>query len=233
LNNFIFIPIGSYEQHGPHLPPDTDYLIAKSIAQNISPVFKGMIIERIKIGISPEHEGFKNTKSISQKEFISQIEEIIKNYPNNYKFIILNAHGGNIDTLKSIQKLYNKKILVLNTFSLIKKDLEKIRTSDIGGICHAGEFETSIMLYLYPEKVILSNLKKSDVKYIPALDPNYKKEKLKNWETINLSKSGILGDPYHATPKKGEIWFNTLIEKIKSCIGKKFYVALHDDNLKM
>jgi creatinine amidohydrolase len=214
LNNYIFIPIGSYEQHGPHLPPDTDYLIAKKLVDIVSHIFNGSVIEGIKIGISPEHEGFKNTKSLSQKEFITQIETIIANYQSNSKIIIINAHGGNVVALNSTNKLKKKYILLLHTFSLIKNELTQIRTSDIGGICHAGEFETSIMLYIYPDKVNMNNLKKRDVKYVPTLDPNYDKEKLKNWKTSDLSKSGILGDPFHATTKKGEIWFNYLIKQI-------------------
>jgi len=216
LNNYIFIPIGSYEQHGPHLPPDTDYLIAKKLVDIVSHIFNGSVIEGIKIGISPEHEGFKNTKSLSQKEFITQIETIIANYQSNSKIIIINAHGGNVVALNSTNKLKKKYILLLHTFSLIKNELTQIRTSDIGGICHAGEFETSIMLYIYPDKVNMNNLKKRDVKYVPTLDPNYDKEKLKNWKTIDLNQSGILGDPFHSSARKGELWFNFLIKKISA-----------------
>jgi len=218
LNNCIFIPIGSYEQHGPHLPPDTDYLIAKKLADIVSHNVNGSVIEGIKIGISPEHEGFKNTKSVSQKEFITQIETIMANYRSNSKTIIINAHGGNVVALNSTLILKKNYILILHTFSLIKNELLQIRTSDIGGICHAGEFETSMMLYLYPDKVKRKNLKKRDVKYVPTLDPNYDKENLKNWKTIDLNKSGILGDPFHSTAKKGELWFNFLIKKINASV---------------
>jgi len=218
LNNCIFIPIGSYEQHGPHLPPDTDYLIAKKLADIVSHNVNGSVIEGIKIGISPEHEGFKNTKSVSQKEFITQIETIMANYRSNSKTIIINAHGGNVVALNSTLILKKNYILILHTFSLIKNELLQIRTSDIGGICHAGEFETSMMLYLYPDKVKMKNLKKRDVKYVPTLDPNYDKENLKNWKTIDLNKSGILGDPFHSTAKKGELWFNFLIKKINASV---------------
>ena len=218
MNTCIFIPIGSYEQHGPHLPPETDYLIAKKLADIVSHNVNGSVIEGIKIGISPEHEGFKNTKSVSQKEFITQIETIMANYRSNSKTIIINAHGGNVVALNSTLILKKNYILILHTFSLIKNELLQIRTSDIGGICHAGEFETSMMLYLYPDKVKRKNLKKRDVKYVPTLDPNYDKENLKNWKTIDLNKSGILGDPFHATTKKGEIWFNFLIKKIRASV---------------
>jgi len=74
------------------------------------------------------------------------------------------------------------------------------------------------MLYLFPEKVKMNHLKESDVKYVPSLDPNYKNKKLTNWKTINLSKSGVLGDPFHATSIKGKLWFNCLIKRIEASI---------------
>ena len=222
MNSYIIIPIGSFEQHGPHLPPDTDYLIAKKLAQEISKIFKGKDLEGIKIGISPEHAGFENTKSLSQIEFISQLEKIIIDHQSNSKFILINAHGGNKKALNSSDTLKKNNILILHTFSLIKKELLKIRTSDIGGICHAGEFETSLMLYLFPDKVSMKTLKKGDAQYIPALDPNYNKEKFDNWKTKDLTKSGILGDPFHATDKKGKFWFNSLINEIDYLIRNFF-----------
>ena len=218
MSNYIFVPIGSYEQHGPHLPPDTDYLIAEKIVKDITLKFNGAIVKGVKIGISIEHEGFENTKSISTSEFKNEIESLLSKYPIEVKFILVNAHGGNTNTLNSIQEDNRDKILVLNTFSLIKSELKKIRTTKIGGICHAGEFETSIMLYLYPELVNMKKLTNKDVKYVPFLDPNYEKEKLKEWKTIDYNKRGILGDPFHASVKKGELWYNYLIKNIKKSL---------------
>ncbi|MFX0070528.1 MAG: creatininase family protein [Candidatus Hermodarchaeota archaeon] len=218
MNDLIIVPIGSYEQHGPHLPPETDYLFAKSIVEKVAPKFKCKVIQGIKIGISLEHKNFKNTKSISKKKFAFQVKSILSNYHSDTKFLFINAHGGNNNILHSIQELNKAKILVLNTFSIIKNELTSIRSSEIGGICHAGEFETSIMLYLFPEKVKLERVRKSDVKYVPSLDPNYKFKKPKRWKTKNLSKSGILGDPFHASKEKGEYWFQRLIKTIESLI---------------
>ncbi|MFX1237923.1 MAG: creatininase family protein [Promethearchaeota archaeon] len=105
----FFVPIGSYEQHGPHLPPETDFLIAYKLSEYVSSFFKGELIDGIKIGISTEHEGFKNTKSILSGEFITQILNILKNIEGNCKYVFINAHGGNNNVLIEIQK--KKKIL--------------------------------------------------------------------------------------------------------------------------
>ncbi len=219
MSTHIFVPVGSFEQHGPHLPPDTDYLIAKKIVEVVSEKFNVRIVDGIEVGISPEHAGFKHTKSIDKVLFKSDIERYIKNSQDNAKIVFVNAHGGNTRSLNEIQALYQEKILVLNTFSIIKSDFKAIRTSEIGGICHACEFETSLMLYLYPEMVKMNKLKKKHIKYIPALDPNYEKEHIENWKTINFNKYGILGDPFHASTVKGEMWFNLLTEKITTLVS--------------
>ncbi|MBY9007074.1 MAG: creatininase family protein [Candidatus Lokiarchaeota archaeon] len=222
MSRLIFIPVGSFEQHGPHLPPETDYLIAKKIAESIAENFSEKIIEGIKIGISFEHGGFKNTKSITQEDFISMFRKIINKINENIKLVIINAHGGNIQTLKIIESLYPKKTIILNIFSLVKDSLETYRTSEIGGICHAGEFETSLMLFLYPQMVNMNKITKEDIVYVPSLDPNFKKKRMKDWKTIHLSKSGILGDPYHASKKKGKKWYKNIIKKAIDIISSSF-----------
>lgn len=220
----IFVPIGSYEQHGPHLPPETDYLIAKSTTNRLTSDFKTcsrfqiLVLEGVKIGISPEHLGFKYTRTITPRAFEVKISSLLDNYKNDTKFVFVNAHGGNNKHLKHILHLKNEDILLLNTFSIIKEELLSIRTSKLGGICHAGEFETSLMLYLYPNRVHMNKLTPNDVFYIPALDPNCSEKKRNAWKTSDFSKSGILGDPYHASVEKGKIWFDHLLEKAKQLI---------------
>ena len=218
MSDLIFIPVGSYEQHGPHLPPQTDYLIAEGIAKRLSVTFNGKSIEGIRVGLSEEHQGFVNTKSITQNEFITQIERLLNERNDDEKMVFINAHGGNVSTLNSISILKEKRIKVIDVFSIIKQDLLAFRTSKIGGICHAGEFETSLMLFLHPEIVRMDRLIKEDVVYYPKLDPNYNGEKIKNWKTVDFSESGVLGDPYHATKEKGKLWFNGLLKRFQSII---------------
>jgi len=218
MYNLIFVPIGSFEEHGPHLPPETDYLIAKKIAREISLIFEGKFVKGMNIGISSEHMDFKKTKSITEDDFINLIEEFIGNFQLDSKFILVNAHGGNNQTLNSIQKKYETRILVINTFSIITEEIRMLRTSKIGGICHAGEFETSLMLYLYPKKVKLNRLNKDSIKYVPSLDVNYTHTKPLNWKTIDYSTIGIIGDPFYGTRLKGKKWYHSLIKNSKVLI---------------
>lgn len=220
MNNLIFVPIGSREQHGPHLPSDTDYLIARRIVLELSRIFNGKQLKGLKIGISYEHEGFKSTRTIPPYKFRAKVEKIANKHAIDSIVVFVNAHGGNVAELKSMNILKGKNILLFNVPSVIKDDLARLRSSDLGGICHAGEYESSVALYLFPDLVRFSRLIKNNAVYVPEIDPNYKKQKLENWKTIEFSKSGVLGDPFHATRKKGKAWFKAIVLKISSEIQK-------------
>ena len=102
MSKLIFIPIGSTEQHGTHLPPDTDYLIAERLVDAIAPHFEGIELEGIKIGISPEHEGFPLTKSITKEEFIAQIDNSYGHWSSHRELII--GIRSSVDIKNSLKK---------------------------------------------------------------------------------------------------------------------------------
>ncbi len=214
MSNFIFVPIGSYENHGPHLPPETDYLIALKIAEELNHHFKGIIDIGIKIGHSPEHLDFESTKSLNKEEFCKKIMEKITQYSNGKHLILINTHGGNSKILKEIKNSFPNSFTLFDIFQVIKNDLKMIRTSDIGGICHAGEYETSLMLFLHPKLVKLEKIQPKNVKYVSELDPNYQGKRPREWKSSNYNNLGILGDPFKGTIEKGKKWFNIIINKI-------------------
>jgi len=212
--DLVYIPIGSHENHGPHLPPETDYLIAFKIINGLNTQIKGILDFGIDIGYSPEHLGFASTKSLKKEEFISAIQEKITYYKDVKNKILINTHGGNSKILKEIKESDTSKFMLFDIFKIIKNDLLDLRTSDIGGICHAGEYETSLMLFLLPERVKLNQISLENVKYVPELDPCYEGERLKEWKSMDFNSCGILGDPFKATKEKGEKWFTLIINKI-------------------
>ncbi|NHI91856.1 MAG: hypothetical protein EAX96_05095 [Candidatus Lokiarchaeota archaeon] len=215
MKSAIIIPIGSHEQHGPHLPADTDYLIAKATGLELSNHFLIELDDGITISYSPEHKGFEETKSLTKKVFIAKIIEKLSFYEEKELRIIINAHGGNTTILKDLEKQSLNRFILIDVYTIMKEHFKLIRTTDIGGICHAGEFETSLMLYLYPDLVHLEKVTPNQIKLVPKLDPNYEGIRLKDWKTIELNKFGILGDPLQATKGKGQKWFSLLIQEIK------------------
>lgn len=220
MNQSVIIPIGSHEQHGQHLPPNTDYLIARAIAEEIKKQINMEIDMGISVSYSPEHLDFEETKSISKEEFINQINERLSLYDKKKIRIIINAHGGNSQILENLKKKNQISFTLFNIFKVVKKHLTQLRSSRIGGICHAGEFETSLMLYLFPSKVKLERITQDHCKYVPELDPCYEGLRPKKWKTIDLNPHGILGDPLKATREKGKKWCELIINDILNSITK-------------
>ena len=187
----VIIPVGSIEQHGPHLPINTDTLIAQKISQLIGKKINALVTPVIQFGVSKEHMDFPGTISLSNGTLVEIIGDI-SNSLNKHGFneqIIINSHGGNTKTLAQIKG--TKLISVLGRFD--KFD-------------HAGEIETSVMLFLFPKKVRINEIKVFDYE-IPGADTD-------DWKTIDHSKSGVIGDAKKASAKKGKEYFDQIIDGI-------------------
>lgn len=208
----VILPIGSTEQHGPHLPLGTDTYIAKRISEALATELKIDLVPTLSYGVSGEHTGFPGTIGIQPETLLKTVEDISKSLLKCYqKVIIVNTHGGNTPTL---QKLKNEKIIIVDLFHTLKGILGNLRETDMGGICHACEAETSLMLYLKPDLVKKEKITEDIVKYVPQLDPQSESPLPNGWKTINYSQSGVIGDPTKATPEKGKKIFDALIRKM-------------------
>ncbi|MFB0561039.1 MAG: creatininase family protein [Candidatus Lokiarchaeia archaeon] len=208
----VILPIGSIEQHGPHLPVGTDSLIAQRLSEALAAELKTDLFPVLKYGVSFEHADFPGTISIRPETLLKTVKEICQNLHKRYqRVIIINTHGGNTATLRNLN---NKKTILIDLFDFLKEILTDIRDTEIGGVCHAGEIETSLILYLEPSLVRREKITDEIVKYVPQLDPQSEKQLTDEWKTTNYSTSGVIGDPTKATPEKGEKIFNTLIQRI-------------------
>ncbi|MBS7250580.1 MAG: creatininase family protein [Candidatus Freyarchaeota archaeon] len=214
--NHVLLPIGSTEQHGPHLPLGTDTYIAKRISEALAAELKIDLVPTLSYGVSAEHAGFPGTIGIQSKTLLKVLKDISESLLKRYqKIIIINSHGGNTSTL---QRLKNEKIVIVDLFQTLKGILENLRETDMGGICHACEAETSLMLYLKPDLVRREKITEDIVKYVPQLDPQSKSPLPNGWKTINYSQSGVIGDPTKATPEKGKKIFEALIRKMSEIL---------------
>ena len=203
------IPVGSIEQHGPHLPVSTDSDIVSEIARRLSEKANLMLLPTINYGVSFEHHPRFNLsipKSTLQKFLIDLCTSLSKNKIN--QIMILNGHHGNQPSLKNIPKIMNKisrgkvKVSVFSYWHFMKRDFD-----------HAGFVETSIMLAI-SKKV---EMKKAQSGFNADKYSEKQKKKLNKLASrsfLTVAKNGIWGDPTNATAKDGKIIISEIVQNL-------------------
>ncbi len=228
----VLLPIGSCEQHGPHLPLGTDTYSVIILSERLAENLKGKvyILPPIWYGISPHHMKFPGTITISPQtlaNFVFDIASSLK-YHGIQKLVIINGHGGNIptltDVLRRIRDELGIEVALVNPWILIGDIIQKVLETDIWG--HACEFETSTALVEIPDKIRIDKIRKPTLK-IPSVRHIAVWEKnrvITPWNTDEFTDTGSIGDPTKASREKGEILFNAMLERtlefIKDFIGE-------------
>jgi len=185
------VPIGSVEQHGPHMPLGADTFIAEAVSNEIASKLNAVVAPSVAPGVSSEHMDFPGTLSLSQKSFKNQLTDVCRSLRKSgfRRIILVNGHGGNRRALSSIRL---RGVRHLDIVGQIK------------GYDHAGEIETSLMLCLHPDKVRVKKIRMHDFRF-PGK---------KSWRTIDYSKSGVLGDPTKASKQKGRAYFRQIVSQL-------------------
>jgi len=211
------IPIGSIEQHGPHLPVSTDSDIVTEVAKRLSEMKGYLLLPTLTYGVSFEHAPFFNL-SIRESTLRTVLIDLCTSLlENNIKTIfIINGHHGNLKPIKNIdvklQKLSKNKLKVfpLSYWHFMKREFD-----------HAGFVETSLMLAisknvkmkLAKKGLITDRLTKQEIK---------KLGKLANQSFPKATKNGIWGDPRKATKRDGQV----ILAEIVKNLGKKCQTCL-------
>ncbi|MFZ0627952.1 MAG: creatininase family protein [Nitrososphaeraceae archaeon] len=193
----IIIPLGSMEQHGPHLPISTDTIIAEYLANQLTKKISSYVLPGIPYGVSFEHRPFFNI-SISNdvlSELLSQV--CISLGENGFnQIIILNGHRGNMGVLQYIPQIVernNPKVNVfgINYWHLIEREFD-----------HGGFVETSLMLAIEPKLVQMQMAKRGYLNK-KRLNSTYTTF-LSNTSSFKITRNGVLGDPRKATKEEGK-----------------------------
>ena len=228
----LIFPFSSIEQHGPHLPLNTDKKILEGILLEFNKKYnsnKYLIMPEIYFGSAAEHTDFDGTISIDSLDFISHSLSILENICK-LKFkniLLLNSHGGQISHMDIIAKELKSEFkinIVKGTYFLFDqfKGIISSKEKDFG--YHGGEFETSIMLYLFPNLVRQSKISKHRLSpdYLSSKTISYEKNIKKAWVTKELSKSGIIGDPRKSNAQIGKKIIDRVTQKLNKIINEMF-----------
>ncbi len=208
------LPVGSIEQHGPHLPLDTDAFDADFLAHQVAlrctdP--KPIVLPLIPYGVSYHHDDFSGTIGISNETLSKLVYEIGMGVARNgvTKLVIINGHGGNDPALNFAAQMINRDARIFTCVdSGETSDVDIYALIDTPNDVHAGEIETSTSLALREGLVRKDKVEK----YIPRFSSrylNFTSRRGVSWYayTQKISNSGVMGDPTKASAEKGQrIW---------------------------
>lgn len=207
------IPIGSLERHGDFLPLGTDTLTAIRLAEDIGEKLSADTYPPIWYGASPYFKFAKGTISIEQDALRKYIYSILTEIARQgYKLVVIvNGHGGNTNIIMYIcqdivnSEIYKTAFLIIDWWRDLGQSLRNKLFKSPG---HAGDDETSIMLYLYNKYVDREYADKKEVKYPSKPTTKYYSPVYNQL----LVPQAYLGDPSKASEEKGKQWYKKILE---------------------
>lgn len=229
------VPIATIEDHGHHLPVDTDLLLCTAVCELAVERAKdrAVLVPAINHGYSPHHMDFPGPITIGAETLIRYGVDVCKSLAHHgfKRILIVNGHGSNTPFIDIIARL-----TVVETGALaaavnywaapgVKEAAESLRESEkIGGMNHACEFETSLYLALKPDVVDMSKAvhelshRPSKNYWTDLIGGDGPLAMMEPWSS--LSETGVMGDPTKASAEKGRVLLNAAANGIVELIDE-------------
>jgi creatinine amidohydrolase len=218
------IPVGTLEDHGPHLPIDTDICIASEVCRRAAEEAgeEILLLPPVYHGYSPHHMDFPGPITIGWDTFTRYCADIGISLARHgfRRMLFYNGHGSNqnlIEMSARLVMLEHPDVLAAAAFVLSSRQaaeaIAELRESDRGGLAHACELETSIYLAIDPDAVGLDRA--ADERGYPETENAWMDWtdgglKVMPWWS-SFSRTGVQGDPTKATAEKGKVWLDTAV----------------------
>ncbi|WP_299555230.1 creatininase family protein [Seonamhaeicola sp.] len=227
----VILVMAATEQHGKHLPLATDRLIGEHFANALHKTIpnKVLVLPSISIGCSSHHMDFSGTLTISHDTFIRQVKDIIRSViQHGFKnIILLNSHGGNqaVGQVLVEQLGYENpstNVIMVTWWKLAFDALLTLNESGKGGVGHAGEFETALMLMIAPHLVHSDKVEKgkhtdtfswNDGDMLRGPKASYYRS------TKEMTANGVFGNPEYGTLEKGKQISKLVVDDFKKIIN--------------
>jgi mycofactocin precursor peptide peptidase len=202
----LLVPVGSTEQHGPHLALGMDALVAEAVATGLAARVEGaMVAPVLEYGASGEHAGFPGTLSIGLEVLRSVLVEIGRSATIWARAVVfVNGHGGNAHAVDAATRLLVGE----------GRDVRWVPCAAPDSDAHAGRTETSLLLHLAPALVLTARAEAGDTRPIREVLPDLRASGVQA-----ISPNGVLGDPTGASAAEGERILATMIDRAAAALG--------------
>lgn len=200
----LLIPLGSTEQHGPHLPLDTDTKIAQAVADRAAAKTDAVVAPTLPYGASGEHAGFAGTLSMGTEALRHVMIELVRSASLTFnKIVFVNGHGGNHPAMTSaVEQMVTEGHDVTAWWPRLP-----------GGDAHAGRTETSLMLAIDPGSVRIDLAEPGNTNPLAELLPD-----LRAGGVVAASANGVLGDPTGASAAEGARLLEQLVDQLVAAV---------------
>jgi creatinine amidohydrolase len=216
------IPVGSMEQHGPHLPFEVDFFIASRLAEDLEKkISEILLLPPVWAGVSAHHMDFPGSITVRAKVFIDLLHDICASLYHHgiRRIVLLNGHGGNRSSLEVLgQELFVELGLTINTLAywdLVPDLVKSLKKSQSKGMGHSGELETSLMLYLAPHLVKREAMPQGAL----GLEDAGPLDGIKRYVNMKEhSEEGVIGIPSAASPEIGQKLYQGALNALEQAL---------------
>jgi creatinine amidohydrolase len=226
------LPLGAHEQHGPHLPFETDALIAQHVAERLRDAAPASVTVELlpveSVGYSIEHMDVTGTRTLGFDEAVNRWIEIAGQCAARglRRLMLLNAHGGNSPLLTIVAteaRVRFNMLVVATSWTRFGFPAELIAPEDKAFDIHAGDIETSVMLAIHPDLVrmdAIADFPSRQAEYarrfthLRAYGPH-----AFGWKMSDLNVEGAAGNASRATAEKGEVMLDHAVSGLTELLA--------------
>jgi creatinine amidohydrolase len=215
----LIIPVGTCEQHGPHMPLGCDTIIVERLAADLSAEFAVLLAPTVEYGVNVETErGFAGNASLRKKTLHRMLNDLLDTWEANgiREFILLTAHehDPHLEALSTVITS-EARVRVVDIFSVDLKDLLEGQDDPM----HGDEVDTSLLLYIAPELVSM------EVAQDYMMSRDELRRYRRGWLRVPRASPGSIGRPRLASADKGR----ALYERLYTRIRERVFVAPSPD----
>ena len=217
--SLALVPLGSTEQHGPHLPLATDHLIAEGFAREAADRTGYLCTPTINVGVSPHHRQFHGTMWVDASVFRDYVESFTRNLASHGidRVVFVNAHGGNVEPLREVgRRLRDDDVLYAIEWMWDESIPELVDELFEHNGPHGGPKETAMIMHL--AEALVHDDRLDDARDGGWSDFDFDEAKKHGartfYDSIDNTENGVLGDQTDATAAKGEELFEAAADQL-------------------